>query len=140
MLPYCCLIVSFVLDLSVLKSNNMKKILFAVALAFSVVTVAQSQKPTIEKLDNDTVKVTYYHENGQVAQTGTFVNKERHGEWTSFDTNGSKVTIAQYSNDKRTGKWIFFNENKITEVDYNQNAVASVNTYVSETQVVKNKP
>lgn len=118
----------------------MKKILFICALFVSIIATAQDTKPTTEKLDNGLTKVTYYHANGAVAQEGTFLDKQRHGEWISYNEKGEKTAKAAYANNVKTGKWFFWSGEKLTEVDYNNNAIAKVNTWVNTSAVAANQP
>lgn len=118
----------------------MKKTLFICALFVVIFATAQDTKPTTKKLDNGLTKVTYYHANGAVAQEGTFLNNERHGEWISYNEQGVKTAKAEYARNEKTGKWFFWNGDKLTEVDYNNNAIAKVNTWVNSSAVASNKP
>lgn len=109
-------------------------------LMLGVTAMAQEVKPQFEKLDNGLTKATYYHENGAVAQTGTFLNNERHGEWISYDVDGKKTAEAKYANDHKTGKWFFWKGDVLTEVDYSNNDIVAVNTWVNKSTVVSNTP
>lgn len=118
----------------------MKKMLFACALFVSVLATAQETKPSIEKLDNGLTKVTFYHENGKVSQVGTLLENKRHGEWISYNAQGEKTAKAEYKQDRKSGKWFFWNGDTLSEVDYDNNTVANVNTWINKSAVASNKP
>lgn len=123
-----------------LKSFVMKKLLIIAALFAGIIATAQEVKPTIEQLSNDVLKVTYYYEDGSVSQIGTFKDNKRHGEWISYNLQGEKTAQAEYTNGEKSGKWFFWNGNQLREVDYNNNAVVAVNTWINENPVATNRP
>ncbi|MCM4155198.1 nicotinic acid mononucleotide adenyltransferase [Gramella sp. AN32] len=98
----------------------------------------KSPKPEFEK-QGDLIKGTYYYDDGSVKQEGTYKDGKLHGEWVSFDENGEKVALGQYNQGEKDGKWFFWSGDKLTEVDYKENKVASVNNYKSESSVVINE-
>lgn len=108
----------------------MKKI-FAIALLLTA-TLSYAQKERTLKLNKETnlIEATYYHDNGTVSQTGTYtVDGELHGDWISFNVQGHKVVSATYEEGKKVGKWFYWNEDTLKEVDYTNNAIASVNEW-----------
>jgi antitoxin component YwqK of YwqJK toxin-antitoxin module len=118
----------------------MKNILLIIALAIGSFTMAQEVKPTFEKMEDGIIKATYFHDNGAVAQIGTFLENKRHGEWISYDANGQKTAKAEYKNNRKAGKWFFWNNDQLTEVDYSENAIVAVNTWISKESVATNRP
>jgi antitoxin component YwqK of YwqJK toxin-antitoxin module len=118
----------------------MKKLMMIAILMLGVTAMAQEVTPKFEKLDNGLTQATYYHDNGTVAQTGTFLNKERHGEWISYNAEGTKTAEAKYDQDRKTGKWFFWKGDVLTEVDYSKNDIVAVNTWVNKSTVVTNTP
>ncbi|WP_298951933.1 nicotinic acid mononucleotide adenyltransferase [uncultured Nonlabens sp.] len=118
----------------------MKKLIIFAVMMVGVFATAQEVKPTFEKMEDGVVKATYFHENGTVAQTGTFLNDKRHGEWISYSADGLKTAKAEYKNDRKAGKWFFWKGDQLTEVDYSENAIIAVNTWVSKEPVATNKP
>lgn len=118
----------------------MKNLIILGALMLSTIAFAQEVKPEFNQLKDGTIEATYFHENGQVAQQGFFVKNKRHGEWISFDTSGQKTAQAEFKNGEKTGKWFIWNDNKLTEVDYENNQIAAVNTWIDKNPVVSNKP
>ncbi|MGB5982129.1 MAG: nicotinic acid mononucleotide adenyltransferase [Nonlabens sp.] len=101
---------------------------------------AQKIAPKLEMMEDGLTKVTFFHEDGSIAQIGTFLNNKRHGEWTSYDTQGNKIAEAEYTNDQKSGKWFFWKGDQLTEVDYDNNAIVSVSKWVSKGSVVSNRP
>ena len=114
----------------------MKKI-FTILLVLAVtVTYAQNNpKPKFEK-QGDLVEATFYHENGQVEQMGTFNKQNKlHGTWTSYDNKGNKVAIGKYENGKKVGKWFFWTADSLKEVDYQDNAIANVSEWENKSTI-----
>jgi antitoxin component YwqK of YwqJK toxin-antitoxin module len=75
------------------------------------------------------VKATYFFENGTIQQEGFFKDGKLEGKWISYNQNGTKKAIAEYSEGIKTGKWFFWNENSLSEVDYTNNAIATVKNW-----------
>lgn len=96
-------------------------------MALMVTTGVFSQKPepTFER-DGDMLKATYYHDNGEVAQQGYFLNGQLHGEWVMFDPQGDKMASGTYDQGKKTGKWFFWKADRLHEVDYAANRIVHV--------------
>ena len=119
----------------------MKKLLFICALLGGILFANAQEKPkgTFEK-DGKLIKATYYHDNGEVSQTG-YYNKAGNlqGTWKSFDKNGNKVAIAQYNDGKKEGKWFFWTDGTLKEVDYADSEITNVNTWQVTEQVVSNE-
>lgn len=116
----------------------MKTIVIVLALIFSAGMTAQEIQPKFEK-EGNTLKGTYFHENGKVAQTGFFSEGKLHGEWKMFDENGKKIAMGEYVNGKKAGKWFFWEGEALKEVDYTNNKIANVTTWNNEKTVAVNK-
>ncbi len=119
----------------------MKKIATLVLALFVGYTFAQQKKvPKVEK-QGDVTLVTYYHENGNIEQTGQFNDEGKlHGEWTSYDLEGNKVTVGTYDSGKKVGKWFFWEGDTLKEVDYIDSKIVSVNKWNNKTKVaIRNK-
>ena len=41
---------------------------------------------------------------------------------------------------QKTGKWFIWSDDKLTEVDYSNNQIAAVNTWVNKDPVASNRP
>lgn len=113
----------------------MKLMVTTLALLFSLGLFGQQLKPKYERVD-DMVKATFYHDNGEIAQTGYFLDGKLHGEWIMYNSKGEKIAMGQYENGKKTGKWFFWDENGLREVDYNNNAVTSIVNWQNTDPVV----
>lgn len=119
----------------------MKKLILMCAFFVGVTAMAQDVKPQFEKQNDGSITATYFYEDGTVAQVGTFnKDQERHGEWISYNMDGKKTAKATYQNNKKAGKWFFWTNDQLTEVDYNENAIVAVNTWVSKEPVATNRP
>ncbi len=107
----------------------MKKILLSIAICVSGFAFAQQKDHTYEIVNDNTVKAVYFHDNGQVKQTGFYKDGKLHGKWTSYDLNGNKIAMGEYENGQKSGKWFFWNNAKLAEVDYNSSRIAEVKNW-----------
>lgn len=87
----------------------MKTLALFLALAMTTSVFAQSS-PTYKKLSSSTVKVTWYHANGSVKETGYFINNIKDGVWETYNENGVKTSEANYSAGIKNGNWSIWNE------------------------------
>lgn len=115
----------------------MKKYIVVASLLFGGIAAAQTVQPKLEAF-GDMVKATYYHDNGQVQQTGFFKDGKLDGQWVAYDLTGAKIAVAEYDNGSKTGKWIFWNDTKLSEVTYADSRVASVKTWTQEVLANRN--
>lgn len=106
----------------------MKKIVFMAMVLLGVSVSAQDVKPNFEK-NGDLIKGTYYFENGEVMQEGTYKDGKLHGEWIMYNANGDKTAIGNYTDGVKTGKWFFWKNDELVEVDYSNNQIADVTTW-----------
>ncbi|MDC6350401.1 nicotinic acid mononucleotide adenyltransferase [Zeaxanthinibacter sp. PT1] len=116
----------------------MKKLIAFCAFCL-VVNLGFSQKDKEIKVikDKSLVEAVYYHDNGEISQMGTYNLKgELHGKWISYDESGNKRSIGTYENGVKTGKWFFWGQDKLREVDFDNNAIASVQEWNNATQLV----
>ncbi len=105
----------------------MKNTIFLLVFLISVSSFAQQKRDLKLNKTTNLIDVTYYHDNGVVSQTGTYtLDGKLQGEWLSFNTQGKKLVSANYDNGEKVGKWFYWNDTTLKEVDYNNNAVASV--------------
>ena len=105
----------------------MKAITLILSLFVGLFTYAQNDVKIVKQ--GNMYKVTYFHENGEVAQTGFIdANKKMQGTWTAYDLKGEKKSTGEYKDGKKTGTWYFGkNTNLVTQVDYGTDyRVASV--------------
>lgn len=115
----------------------MKNIFLILAIVFSTVSTAQENKPSFEK-EGNAIKGTFYFEDGSISQQG-YYNKEGklHGIWKSYDQEGKKIAMGQYTNGIKTGKWFFWQNDKLSEVTYSDNTIASTTVW-SNSEIVAN--
>lgn len=115
----------------------MKKIITFVAMSLVMVGYAQDKTPAF-KVENDLVKATYYYEDGSIKTQGFFKDKKLTGEWVRFDKLGNKTQLGYYENGKKVGKWFVWEKESLKEINYQNNAVASVNVWKSESKIALN--
>ncbi len=117
----------------------MKKILLFLAVIFTAgATFAQTEPELKLNKETNLIEATYYHANGKISQKGTFnLDKKLHGKWISYNEEGEKISIGNYTNGLKTGKWVFMSGDDKKEVEYSNNAIASVDGIKKEAPVVK---
>lgn len=115
----------------------MKAITLFLALFITVALSAQENTPTFTKEGNKVI-ATYFHENGQVAQTGEFLQGKLHGEWNMFDVAGKKIASGEYLNGRKTGKWFFWQGEELKEVDFQDSRIVGVTQRDAKGAVVVN--
>lgn len=116
----------------------MKNLIGLLALMASFTMQAQKPQPVYEN-EGQSVKATFYHENGAVAQVGAFLNGKLHGDWVMYDAQGNKKAIGQYEHGVKVGKWFFWDQEGLKEVDYRNNQIAQVVKWNNGESVVLNK-
>ncbi len=105
----------------------MKKFIFIIAILSVSFSFAQTAQKVMSEKIGDLTEVTYFNENGKIAQQGTFNdNGKLHGVWTSYDLSGKKVAVGNYSNGEKVGKWFFWTSTSLKEVDYNNSKITNV--------------
>ncbi|MCB7481691.1 toxin-antitoxin system YwqK family antitoxin [Christiangramia sediminis] len=112
--------------------------LVAAFLLGGVVTAQEKDLEPVFEKQGELIKGTFYYEDGSIRQEGTYKDGRLHGKWISYNQNGEKTAIANYENGKKDGKWFFWSENKLTEVDYQNSVIASVNSWKSDSSLVNN--
>ena len=115
----------------------MNKILIIAVMALSFGAYAQIN-PVFEK-EGDKVKATYFHANGEKSQEGYFVNEKLDGQWKMFNEKGEKIAMGNYDSGVRTGKWLFWEGDVRSEVNFDNNRIASVSKASKKDPVVSNK-
>lgn len=96
----------------------MKTISILLALLLSGHLFAQSNgttltasKPAVELLANGMTRITHYHPNGNIAETGFFLNGQKHGTWQVFDELGNKSMEGNWKNGVKDGNWTTWHNN-----------------------------
>ncbi len=117
----------------------MKKTFLLLAVLFlSANAFGQQEKELVLNEESNLIEATYYHENGQISQKGTFnLARKLHGEWVSYDEKGNKKSIGSYTNGLKTGKWTFWSGTDKKEVEYDNNTIASVDGIKNKSRVAK---
>lgn len=118
----------------------MKNLIFLLVMIFiSTAAIAQKEKELKLNKEANLIEATYYHENGKISQEGTFnLERKLHGNWVSYGEKGEKVSEGAYVNGAKTGKWFFWNDGSIKEVEFSDNAIASVINKESSVRVTEN--
>ena len=121
----------------------MKKIVVLLALVFGFAT-AQAQEEVKKNTyiqNGDLIEATLYFDSGEISQIGFYTKEGKlTGDWISYNREGTKTAEAHYSNGAKVGTWFFWNDKTLTEVDYKDSRIASVNTWKNDgTRVVSNK-
>ncbi|NJB36555.1 MULTISPECIES: toxin-antitoxin system YwqK family antitoxin [Flavobacteriaceae] len=113
----------------------MKKITIILAvMMISAVTFAQETKPKFEK-EGKMVKATYFHDNGEVAQSGYLKDGKLHGQWFMYDVDGKKLATGKYNEGVKEGKWLFWKGEMLKEVDFVDNRITNVKNW-NQSEVV----
>ena len=104
-----------------------KTLFFFAAILITSFTLAQQKKDVKLNKETNLIEATYYYENGEISQKGTFdLAGKLHGERISYNETGDKISKGNYAKGVKTGKWIFWEEGKTKEVEFNHNVIASV--------------
>ncbi|WP_196885793.1 hypothetical protein [Aureivirga sp. CE67] len=116
----------------------MKKVFFTISVLIGLGLSAQTVEPKYEK-NEDLVKATYYHDNGEVREKGFYKDKKLHGTWVKYNEKGEKVTLGNYHEGMKVGKWLFWQEGVLREVNYDNSKIASVSEWKETSKVAYNK-
>lgn len=106
----------------------MKKAVLLLAMMFSVYMFSQDNKPTFEQVGK-MVQATYFHDNGEIAQTGYLLKGKLHGQWFMYDVEGKKIASGKYIDGRRQGKWFFWEGEVLKEVDFKNNKIVAVKNW-----------
>lgn len=114
-----------------MKSTQIYTVLIFVLMS-SVGLYAQ-QKPVYEK-DGDHLRVTHYHANGEIKETGTYYKKALNGKWMQYDEDGNIIFEAFYDNGDKEGKWLKWDLQAaiLYEMSYEDNTLLSVDEWKLE--------
>ena len=115
----------------------MKKYIILIVLMLSSLCFAQSIEPKYE-IEGNKVIVTYFHDNGQIKQTGSYKNGKVEGNWTLYSESGQKIAQGEYNQGKKIGKWLFWDNKSLNEVDYSDSRIAEVKKWSNQTVVLRN--
>ena len=115
----------------------MKNTLLIMMLCLATKAIAQD-KQTTYSVEGDLVKATYYYDDGSTRMQGYFKDKKLTGEWIRFDKSGNKIQLGYYENGNNVGKWFVWGKDSLKEINYQNNVVASVNNWKSESKIALN--
>uniref|UniRef100_UPI00404A5B1F toxin-antitoxin system YwqK family antitoxin n=1 Tax=Flavobacterium sp. TaxID=239 RepID=UPI00404A5B1F len=113
----------------------MKNIMILSLMLFGFIAMAQ-EKNVRNEIVNNTVVSTYFYENGQVAQKGSYKEGKLDGSWVAYDESGKKTAMGFYEDGKKVGKWFFWTASGLNEVDYSDFRIASVTKWTQEEAIV----
>jgi len=118
----------------------MKKLVILVLMLSVSFIYAQEERTLKLDKEKNLIAVTYYHDNGEISQTGFYTEDGKlHGEWLSFCNEGNKLVSAKYDNGRKVGKWFYWSGDTLKEVDYSDNAIVNVTEWTnSDTKVASN--
>ncbi len=103
----------------------MKHLIYITLFAFGSL-IAQEKEPKRTYIqEGELIHFKEFHDNGELSQTGYFLEGKNHGVWVSFDREGVKRSKGVFSNGKKVDRWFFWNEGVLLEVDYKDNVVQS---------------
>lgn len=106
-----------------------------VILATGTMAAQETPEKVITR-NGELLEAVFYHDNGMVAQEGTYKDGELHGEWTCYDKAGNKVAMGKYLKGKKVGKWFFWNQGQLSEVDFEDNRIADVKSWKVDNDLV----
>lgn len=116
----------------------MKRAVLLLAAIFTIGAYAQETKPSYEQVGK-MVKATYFHDNGEISQTGFYLDGKLHGQWRMYDELGKKIATGKYDMGKRSGKWFFWEDESLKEVDFTDNRITNVVRWNNAEAVAVNK-
>jgi len=112
----------------------MKNLLILAVFFISIATFSQKQNTVFEK-EGNLVKASYFTEDGALEVQGFFKDRKLDGQWTRFDSKGNKTKIAYYKEGKKVGKWLVWSDESLKEINYQNNAIASIQTWKSDSKL-----
>jgi len=116
-----------------------KNIIGLFVMLMAICTYGQKDKDLTLNEETGLIEAVYYHDNGAISQEGTFnLDRKLHGEWISYSEEGVKIAQGSYEKGIRTGTWFFWSDNSMKKVEYNNNAVASINGVKSTRRLADN--
>ena len=70
---------------------------------------SHSQTTKVERTTSpQLMKLTQFHDNGEIAQQGHIHRNKLDGVWESFDAEGNKIAVGNYENGVKAGTWFFW--------------------------------
>lgn len=106
----------------------MKNLLFTIIFGlFTLIAIGQ-EKNNIKKITKGgLIEVTIYYDNGEVMQHGSYDTAGKlHGQWNSYNEDGTRKCIAFYDFGAKVGTWIYWDKDSKTNVVYDNNKIISI--------------
>ena len=77
--------------------------------------------------DNSNFFFTKFHSNGNISETGQFVNGKMDGAWNTYSDAGVHTGEAYYAEGNKTGNWRIYDESGILKfkIQYEDNKMLS---------------
>lgn len=109
------------------KTVGMKaQMILILALVFGFV-FSYGQTTKVERTTSpQMMKLTQFHDNGEIAQQGHIHRNKLDGVWESFDEAGNKTAVGNYENGVKAGTWFFWTDEQLIEVEFTNNKVQDV--------------
>lgn len=102
----------------------MRTFILSMGLFLALSAQAQENVQYVQDPVTESISYTKIHENGQVAETGSFnSNHKQHGKFVSYDLEGNILTVAYYRNGLKHGTWKHWHGDTYTEVIYHKNVL-----------------
>lgn len=116
----------------------MKNLFISIIFGLFTLIATGQKKNNIKKVSKGGLtEVTIYYNNGEVMQHGSYdAEGKLHGQWESYNEDGSKKCIAFYNNNVKTGTWIYWTKGEVNKVTYNKNKIVSIEK-MSEAERIK---
>jgi len=90
--------------------------------------------------DGDSVKLTSWHENGQIKSEVNYKDKKYHGKWTEWHENGHLDCEFNYKDGEKHGKQIWYSGGEIDEVEIYKDGEYIGDEDEMEDEYEENKP
>ncbi len=119
----------------------MKNLAWMIVLLLTVnVAMAQEAPKDSYTLNGDQIDAVLYHDNGVVAQKGSYTKAGKlDGKWLSFNPKGTLTAEAYYNKGQKVGTWTFYDGNTKKEVTYTDSRIGEVTTWtLTDSRVVSN--
>lgn len=108
----------------------MKKYILILFATIGLLSFAQEGKNPVLEIKGDMIIATYFHDNGEVHQQGSFTHEGvLQGLWVSYDFQGNKLSQGNYSNGSKTGQWLFWTKDSLKEVNFSESKIINVSEW-----------
>ena len=105
-----------------MKAHMILIFVFVFGCTFSYGQTTKIERTTSPQL----MKLTQFHDNGEIAQHGHIHRNKLDGVWESFDAEGNKIAVGNYENGVKAGTWFFWDDKQLIEVEFADNKVLDV--------------